>query len=276
MALGDVWKKLRGTTRDIFGIGKEEEGFALKNNSGVAEVRDSEDTAYQTIRAQHIQAGADLKDLVTLLDLQGRIPNIEYSFDGDTPPSAGTNSGKFGICHTDGTSFNEGQVVYDDGTSLILIPTEVVRTITTSSAVVGDLNLLANGLYAYQGGTWVLKGDGMPSSTGYTLVVEVPIGTNATYDSTTVIPDGARVIRTIMRVDTAYDNGTTGTVSVNGGTPVEVLGTPDSKMKKIGQYESDEVHDIGAAGEGTVRVAITGTPAAGAGVVQVHFVTPTV
>ena len=27
MAAGDVWKKLRGTMRDIFGVGNEEDGF---------------------------------------------------------------------------------------------------------------------------------------------------------------------------------------------------------------------------------------------------------
>jgi len=274
MAAGDVWKKLRGTMRNVFGVGNEENGFNIKNNAGTGEIRNAADDDFETLRAALIASGASINDLVPLLDLQGRIPNIEYSFDGDTPPTPGTNSGKFGICHTDGTSYNAGEVVYDNGTSLDLLPTEVVRTITTSSAVVGTLNLIANGLYAWQGSTWILKGDGAPVSQGHTLAIEVPIGTNSTYDSTTVIPDGSIVVRTVLRVDTAYDAATAATVSVNGGTPLQILGSADSKLSKVGQYESDEAHDVAAANEGIVRVAITGAPAAGVGTVIVFYVTP--
>jgi hypothetical protein len=274
MAAGDVWKKLRGTMRNVFGVGNEENGFNIKNNAGTGETRNAADDDFETLRAALIASGASINDLVPLLDLQGRIPNIEYSFDGDTPPTPGTNSGKFGICHTDGTSYNAGEVVYDNGTSLDLLPTEVVRTITTSSAVVGTLNLIANGLYAWQGSTWILKGDGAPVSQGHTLAIEVPIGTNSTYDSTTVIPDGSIVVRTVLRVDTAYDAATAATVSVNGGTPLQILGSADSKLSKVGQYESDEAHDVAAANEGIVRVAITGAPAAGVGTVIVFYVTP--
>ena len=274
MATGDVWKKLRGSMRNVFGIGNEEDGFNIKNASSVAEIRNAADDAYETIRAAHIAAGGSLNDLPTLLDLQGRVPNIEFSFDGDTPPAAGTNSGKFGICYEDGTSYNAGNVIYDDGSSRILIPTEVVRTITTSSAVVGVLSLNANGLYAWQGGTWILKGDGAPAQTGHTMAIEVNIGTSATYSSSTAIPDGARVVRTDMIVTTAYTPTTTATVVVNGTADLEILGSSDSKMPKQGQYMNDEEFEITADNEGVVTVAIANTPAAGAGRVVVFYVAP--
>lgn len=274
MAAGDVWKKLRGNMRDIFGIGNEEDGFNIKNSSGVAEIRNAADDAYETIRAAHIESGGAINDLPTLIDLQARVPNIAFSFDGDTPPSAGTNTGAFGICHTDGTSYNAGQVVYDTGSTLLLIPTEVVRTITTSSAVVGTLNLNANGLYAWQGGTWILKGDGAPTSQGINLCVEVPIGTSAAYSSTTSIPDGARVVRAVLIVDTAYSAGASAAVSIDGSTPLEVLGSSDSKLTKQGEYDNDQIFDIDSDSEGVVAVDISGSPAAGAGSVFVFYVTP--
>ena len=274
MAAGDVWKKLRGTMRNTFGIGNEVDGFNIKNNSGVGEIRDAGDTGFETLRAALISSGANLNDIPVLLDLQGRVPNIEYSFDGDTPPTAGANTGKFGICHTDGTGFNAGNVVYDDGIALLLIPTEVVRTLTTSGAVIGDLNLIANGLYAYQGSTWILKGDGAPVSQGHTLAIEVPLGTNASYSSTTVIPAGARVCRTLVRIDTAYDLGTTITVSVDGTADILLMGANDSKANKLGQYESDELFNVIAGNTGVVTAAISATPAAGAGTVIVWYVTP--
>lgn len=160
MALGDVWRSIRGTMRDVFGIGNEEDGFSIKNAAGVGEIRNAADDAYETLRTAHIAAGGTSNDLPTLRDLQARVPNIEFSFAGDTPPSAGTNSGKFGICHTDGASGNTGQVFYDSGTALTLIPTAVVRTLTTSAAVSGTLSLNSDSLYGWEGSTWVRKGVG--------------------------------------------------------------------------------------------------------------------
>jgi len=274
MAQGDIWKKLRGTMTSLFGVGNEDDGFNIKNASGKAEIRNAADTAYEIIRAAHIASGGGLNDLPTLLDLQARVPNIEYSFDGDSAPSAGSNSGKFGICHTDGSSYNAGNVVYDTGSTLILIPTEVVRTVTTSSAVSGTLSMNANGLYAWQGGTWILKGDGAPAQTGILRTIDVPTSTNATYDSTTSVPSGARVVRTAYVVETAYTASTTAVVSIAGTTPQELLGTNDSKLSNVGEYDNDAVFNIDSSSEGLVHVAITGTPAAGAGRVIVFYATP--
>jgi hypothetical protein len=274
MAQGDVWKRLRGTMRDLFGIGNEEDGFNIRNAAGVAEIRNAEDDAYQTLRAARIASGAHLNNLPTLLDMQGRIPNITFSFEGNTPPTGGTNSAKFGICHTDGTSYNAGQVVYDNGSVLVLIPTEVVRTLTTASAVNGTLNMIANGLYAWQGSSWVLKGDGAPVDQGINKCLEIPISTEGPYDSTTSIPEGARVVRTSILVDTAFSASTTVTVFVQGSTPLQLMGASDSKITKVGQYEDDEIHRVLTANEGVVRVNIIGTPGVGEGSVFVFYTTP--
>lgn len=272
--MADVFKVLRGIMGDLFQIGGPV-GPNVKNNSDTAlELRNAADAAFVTGRGLEIQSGAGLNDFVTLLDLQGRVPNITFSFDGASPPSAGTNSGAFGLCHTAGGGYSEGDVVYDSGTALIAIPSEVVRTLTTGSAVTGDLSLIANGLYAWQGGTWVLKGDGTPVYTGVELCIEVVIGTNASYSSTTSIPDGARVTRTEILVETAYDSGTECTVIVDGTSDETLMSAADSLMSAVNQYESDEIHTIDATTEGLVAVNITNTPAAGAGRVLVFYCTP--
>ncbi|MEQ1643671.1 MAG: hypothetical protein ABL959_09535, partial [Pyrinomonadaceae bacterium] len=52
MALGDVWKKIRGTTRSIFQLGLG--GPNLKNSSGVLEVKNAADSAYADLRAKQV------------------------------------------------------------------------------------------------------------------------------------------------------------------------------------------------------------------------------
>jgi hypothetical protein len=269
-----IWLKIRGIIGDIFGIGGPT-GVNLKNDAGVLQVRNAADDAYAAAKVAHIETGADLNTVVDLLSLQGRIPNVSFSFPGDTPPAAGSNSGAFGICHTDGGTYNAGRVVYDNGTALLLMPTEVVRTITTSASVNGDLNLLANGLYALQGGNWVSKG-GSPSVTGYTRnVISRVIGTAASYDTTTTVPEDAVVLNTIIDVTTAYSASATITVSLAGTTPLELFELT-TETQYSGQYENPRVYTVAAANEGVVHVAIGGTPGVGVGVVYVEYASPAI
>lgn len=165
--MADVWKKIKGIMGDLFKIGGPY-GPTLKNSSGAVEVRDTTDVAYATGRAAHIVSGALANDLVTLLDLQASGPNITFDFAGASPPLPGTNTNKFGFVHTTGGLYTAGQVVYDDGVSLIILPTEVVQQLTTSTAISGTISLIENGFYVWEGSSWVLKGDG--DSKGWTVV----------------------------------------------------------------------------------------------------------
>lgn len=109
-----IQSKLKGTGETLFLVGGAA-GVGLANNSSVAELQ-SAAAALITARAARIAAtGTTLNDLVSLLDLRGRIADIEYSFDGASAPSAGSNSGKFGFCHTTGGGYTAGDVVYDPG-----------------------------------------------------------------------------------------------------------------------------------------------------------------
>lgn len=270
----NIYKKIYGIVGSWLGFGNGA-GFGLKNSSGVAEIRNAGDTAYAVARALRLQSGANIADLVTRVDLQGRSPNIEFSFDGGSPPSAGSNTGKFGFCHTTGGSYTAGDVVFDDGsTALSSFKLPYCTTFTTSSAVTGTISLIENGLYALQSGSWVLKGDGGGTSTGVVKLIEVPIVFGSgNVDSTTTVPDGARITKTAVRVGTAF-NGTAPTVLVTaqGSSPVTLMGTSDSNLKVSAQYESDEVFEIGATGAGAIRAAVTpDSSSAGAATVLVEY-----
>ncbi len=95
---------------------------------------------------------------ILLYELQSRIADIEYSFSGVSAPSPGSNTNSFGLCHTTGGLYTAGEVVYDDGISLLIVSPTIVKHLTTRSAISGGISLQANGVYCNQAGTWILKG----------------------------------------------------------------------------------------------------------------------
>jgi hypothetical protein len=151
----DWFHNFFGTMKTYFQVGGPG-GSRLRSNSGL-EVRNNTGSNYTTLRADRIQDTNTINDIPTLLDLQARIADIEFSFDGVSPPSPGDNTSKFGFCHTTGGSYTAGQIVYDNGAILIVIPTDLVKSITSRDLIEGDTNILADSLYILEGGSWTLK-----------------------------------------------------------------------------------------------------------------------
>jgi hypothetical protein len=264
-----------GILGDHFQVGGSLAGPELKNSSSVLEVRNGADSAYALLRAANIAAsGEQLVDLVNLLNLKGRIPNITFDFSGD-PPGAGTNTNEFGFCHTTGGGRTAGDIVYDDGASILFIPSSVAMHLTTSSAITGTISLSANQLYALEGGSWV--GKSVPSAVaGSAQTVEVTYSySGGPFDSSASIPNGARVTRVTQRITTPINNSGTLTLSVNGSTPVVLINaeteTNRSASDRIDRFLSS---DIGADNTGVVRIAIGGSPGAGAGSIIVEYTSP--
>ncbi len=203
------------------------------------------------------------------------MPNVEFSFAGGSAPSAGTNTGKFGFCHTTGGSYTAGDVVFDDGTTaLSSFKLPFATTITVATAVSGTISLIANGLYALESGSWTLKGDGGGTESGRLRLIEIPITySGGDTDSTTTLPDGARVVRTDVVVATPF-NGATPTLAVKaqGSTPVTLMGTTAIDLTTANQYTSEEIFQIGSTGAGAIRADLTLSGAsAGAATVYVHY-----
>ena len=268
---------LLGTMIDSFIIGGPD-GPLLKNNSDVLEHRSAGDADYATARASNIiSSGSSLNDIPVLLDLQGRCPTITWSFAGSSPPSAGTNSSEFGICHTTGGAYTAGRIYYDTSSVLLVIPTEVCRAIYTAIPVTGDVSLIDNGSYSsVDGVTWELRGDGGSSTTGLIKIIEVPyaFGDTGGKFSTTTIPSGARVLMVRNIVETAFNNTPTLAVIVDGTSDESIMGIADSDLTTTGEYHNEDTHLITSSNTGVVKVTVGGTPSAGAGRVLISFVTP--
>lgn len=255
----NVWSIIRGIMGNLFGIGGPD-GINIKENSGVAELRNAADNEFAAGRALRLQPGATINDIATAIDIQGATPNIEFGFAGGSAPSPGDNETLFGFCHTSGGLYTAGDVVYDDGTTtLSSFKIPFAKTITVGDEIVGTISLIANGLYALQNGTWTLKGDGGGAETGRIRLIEIPFThSGGDIDSTTPLPNGARVIRTDVRVLTAF-NGTTPSVSIKaqGSTPLTLLAAAGVDLTTVGQYTSDEIFEIDSDSAGSVRADIT-------------------
>lgn len=265
-----IIKKLDGTSGSKFLVGS----VNIKDSTGVAEVRNAGDTDYGVLRAKSIQASNKLNDVATLIDVMDKV--IQFSFDGASAPAAGTNTNKFGFCHTTGGSYTANDVVYDDGDSLIKLPRDVVKLIVTTSAVSGTVSLDANGIYGWNGSAYELKGDGGATDAGKILNVKVAWNfEDSTVDSTASIPSGADVIKTVVYVTTAL-NGTAPklNIKVNGSTPLTILADDDFNVGVAKQYTSEEEFSVSSDNAGVVRVTVTpSTSDAGEGYVRVFYTT---
>jgi hypothetical protein len=258
-----------GTLKNRFAIGKSEIG--LENSSGVLLVEDaSNNLIYTRVKKVNDNATPNANDVATYFDLAGKIANITFDFAGASAPSAGTNTGEFGFCHTSGSTFNAGEVYYDNGTSLI----EVLHCthLTTSTAITGTISLLANGSYALDGGTWTLKGDGSGSGepTGTLKTLKIPFAyTDTTVNSTTSLLTDTEIVSVAVRKSQAF-NGTTPTLLVQRG--VTLLATADNDLTST--IADLSLEPIKILADGVVALTLTTSGAsAGAGDVIITYST---
>lgn len=277
-----LFKKLRGVIGHNLFQFDGPEGPQFRNASGVIELRDKDDGDYAQGRVADIVSGAtDIHDAINLLMAQSRIAQIQFSFAGAGAPGPGGNTGKFGLCHTAGGGFAAGDVVYDNGAALVVMPPEVCRHVTTTAAITGTVSMIANGLYSRDAGVWTMKGDVVSAYQGLTRCIEVDYAWNTpggTISSTAAIEAGARVLRVYNRIDTAFDGALPSLqVDVDGSVSDQVImATTDSNLKKVNTYLVEEPVDITANTAGPIKLTIVpGVGAAnGAGKVVVEFSKP--
>lgn len=270
-----IFRNFSGTVKSLFHIGGPN-GNALKNVSDGVSVRNSADSALQnlTIKAA---SGASNDHAVSWMDLRDASPLISFSFDGASAPAPADNTGTYGICHTTGGAYSAGQLYFDTGTAIRAIKIPAGTTVTTSSAVDGDVSLIANGIYCAHSATapytWTLKGDGLSSGTGLSKLLEIALGTSASYTSTSGIPSGAEILWAKLRIDTPYSAGTTGGAVLDGTvSDLTVVSDTDVDMTKAATYLLDvEDGAVTADTEGSIKFTIAGGPGAGAGVLLVSF-----
>lgn len=270
-----IFKDMIGVIGNIFQFGNGS-GPNIKNNSAVIEFKNAADNAYAVGRALELQSGAGANDIAVRIDSEMKV--IEFSFNGGSPPSAGANTGKYGMCHTAGGSYTAGRVYYDTGSALQLIPLVSARIIVTTDAISGTVSFNADGVYGLEGGTtWVLKGDGTSpaSNTEQCIKVAITHATGASASSTASVPSGAVITRVVCDVTTLFNTAATVQVVIDGSTDLEVMSTAQNDLTKANQYEVDDIKAVGADNTGVVKCVYTDNSAsAGAADIYVFYVTP--
>lgn len=100
--------------------------------------------------------------------------------------------------------------------------------------------------------------------------IRFAIGTGATQNSATTIPNNAIVIEAQLNITTPYSTGTTITVG-NSTTANLLMVTTNSAPTAAGFYTVPQ--DTTFTPAATVQVTVAGAPSAGAGVCIVRYVT---
>ena len=261
-----LYESILGTIQTLFHIGGPS-GPAWKRSTNDIQARNTGDTVMANVQVAAATADAHA---TTYLDLKRRCYLIEWNFDGGgVVPPPGTNTGKYGFCHTSGGGYTAGQVYYDDGAAIVVATVYKMGQLMATTAVTGTVSLIANGVYIAQTAaapfTWTLKGDGTLVYTGLLQSIRIPL-LLVPATSTTVIPTSSKVMRVYTNVTTPYSGGTTIEVAIGA----EVLqATTENDPTVAAAYKNDPLHDV-VSGD-VVTVTIAGAPGAGAGEVIVEY-----
>ena len=273
--MAPIFQNIKGIMASLFQIGGPS-GNQLKNQADGLAVRNSADSAHQNLSVKQASGGS-AAHAVNWQDFRDGSPLIQFSFDGASAPAAGSNTGAYGFCHTSGGTYSAGQVYFDNGTTLGPVKTFVGMSITTGAAISGTVSMNANGVYVAHSPTapftWTLKGDGAPNLAGYPRQIRMALDTSAAKSSTTAIPAGSKVTSVSTEIETAYDNGATIQVIVDGAvSDLTIQSATENDPSNTGVYISEPVDQtVDADTEGLVKVVITGGPSAGAGELVVNF-----
>lgn len=277
---------LWGTIKNFFHVdGPDGPGLGINDDGNGLATRSADESSWAPHEAKKIKDSSypGENQLVTWQDLNSKIVNIIDDFDGDTPPSGSMEVG-FYLCSATGSSYNENDIIYWDGTSneqyyqttgnigsstthgktLTHITTQDAITMTTKAS------LKENALYAWENvaGTeqWVLKA--YAGAGNDMKVIKITVGgTAGDYSSSTAIPANAYISKVQFKVTTAYSGSGTPTVLVK--TPAEtIMETTDNNPEVVNTYEKSEPQEITTGGVATVTVA---NATAGAGTVYIVY-----
>lgn len=264
---GNFWENLKGSFSSIFGIGGKN-GPVLKDSSGVLEVRNSDDSAYQVARGASPVGDNDFTTKRWVLTNSEHVVIIDGQMDGGSPPAP--SGAGFLVVTTAGGTYSIGEIVYDDGSTLENLGTVEGRLIfVTDSLTGGTISFDADSLYAWDadGSQWVKIGD-VSNLTGARRTIHKAIDNSASQDTTTSIPAGNYVFGCWLEVTTPYSAGATISVG-DTATADKFMGTDQNDPQTADKYHVKQ-HTQQVA-QSVVRVTVGGVPAAGAGVLAVEF-----
>ena len=215
---GTIISDLIGTGRALFQLNG---GNQIKTVAGGIQHRNAADNADVKAYAAP-STGAAANELVTWQNQRNASPDIAFAFAGGSPPAAGTNTGKHGMCHTTGGAYNAGEIYFDTGTVLELVTVFIGLKVTTDIAVGGAIGLAAGTLYVATSASapysWESRDTG-----GLPDVLLTPGTTLDT--SSASLTEGTEVGEIVVKIPAGggYDNAATLTVRTDAANPSDDL-----------------------------------------------------
>jgi len=249
-------------------------GPRLKNNGGVFQSRNSDDTDFS--RFQVATPTAD-DDAVTKLYADTLEKPLIVKRQANTSASLPANTAVRGfvVVSTPGTGAAIGDLLYDDGSAagtMSILAAVEGRTIAVTDALTGgSVEFDPDSIYIWDddGTQWLKVGD-VGAVTGATRVIRFAIGT-ATVDSSSLLPASARVTQAWVDVTTPYNAGATISVGIAGGTVDLVQTTSDNAPQFDNTYVKDQDTSWGGSAA-AARATISAT--SGAGAVSLFYSVP--
>jgi hypothetical protein len=273
-----LFKKMKGIIGSSFKIGLA--GPQLKDDSGSIAARNEDDTAYVEVKGL---AGTTENSFITKKQFETAAYAGIVGRQADTSVSIPNNTASKGlvVVSTPGSGAVLGDLLYDDGSgtgTMEILPKLNGRTIFVTVALTGgNAEFDPDSTYQWDddassgSAQWVKIGD-IGSLTGPVRAIRFPIALTTPVDSSALIPANARIISAKVEITTPYDSGTTITVGTVA-SPTAFQVATDNNPQAADAYEVEQDTSIGGS-DAEVRVAITNTPAAGAGIVTVLYTNP--
>jgi len=279
-----LWSKIKGISGRIFTFGNHETAHSLKDDADGIAVRNNGDTQNANIIIARPQGSYQNTHGTTYLDLKERAVDIEFAFDGSSY-TPGSNNNKYGLCHTSGGAYTAGVVYLENGLDLDPIPIYKMMLACSRITFTGTVSMVEDGLYLAESAvaphSWTLKGGGGVSGAGQVNVVTVAFSYSdigAPVYSTSSIPSGSKIVKSTVRVHTAFSGGSNPTclVEVDGPSVDTVLQATVDNNISLGSapnyFDNEEIIDVPAGQGGRVRVTLGGTATTGSGEATVMYV----
>lgn len=269
---------IRGTTENAFQVAID--GAQIKNNAGVLEVKNADDTALAKLRAAAPVGDNDVVNFITFKTQKGNVI-VKAQADCSTAIPDNTTEKRFLVVTTPGNGAVVGDLLYDDGSNagqMTIISKLDGRTIfTTQSFTGGNVELIGEAIYGWDdtGGSWILQST-VGDAPGAERVIVYGVATGATTDSSSKIPANAKVFRREVEIKTVYPAGVDLEVGNSGDSDLLIASTSSPKRvnpQKLGTYVVTSAVGWGVA-ELAVRTTLTNTPASGAATVRVWYSLP--
>lgn len=198
---------------------------------------------------------------VALLDLKSRVPDITKAFAGGSVPSASSWAGEFALITSSGGSYNEGDLLFSTGTSILRIPVpDVCSTITTDIAVnfssSGLADLEAQCVYAWNNNWWEIRGRST-TDVGLRVIRVESCGTTTKTSNATFLPNDL-ILKVGVNVKTAYNGGASIAVKI-GSVVLASSANLDFSPMYVNLYEKDMTEILSSISSPTaVTVEISG------------------